>query len=84
MQIIKQFEDKDFFERYYYLALEKEELENGYWFWGLDSDGDLCCKCSDFLDPDSWYHYNELSFYKTNIKDMRKIVKEFGHLLVFI
>jgi len=86
MKIIKQFDDWDFFERHHYLAYEDEELARGYWRWGLGDDGDLYCQCYSFESPDEWYLYSEECYpgqLHVLFSDMRKIVKEFGHLVVF-
>jgi hypothetical protein len=86
MNIVKQFDDYVFFKKHFYLAFEDNDPEyiNGSWRWGLGDDGELYCQCSDFEDPKMWYDLSETSFGIKSIREMKKIVKEFGHLLVFV
>lgn len=86
MKIIKQFDDYEFFERHHYLEFEDEELKTGFWRWGLGDDGNLYCQCYGFDNPKYWYFYEEKCYegrYHLLFSEMRKIVKEFGHLVVF-
>jgi len=87
MNIIKQFDDPHFFERHYYLAFEDEELKRGFWRWGLGDDGGLYYQCYAAEDPEDWYEYPDGDAYSEKLlvtfDEMRKIVKEFGHLVVF-
>ena len=86
MKIVKQFEDRDFFESEFYLAFENTDGAwiNGHWSWGLGDDGELYCQCTDFERPGDWYDLSETTFGVRSIKQMNKIVKEFGHLLVWL
>lgn len=87
MKIIKEIISQDYYKNYLGdLNFETEEefeeaSKNGYWLWGLGADGDLYCKCSDFEDPNDWYLYDVISC--PPLVEMKKIVKAFGHLLVF-
>ena len=79
MKIVKSFDDHIFFEKTYYLS----DIQ-GQWFCGLSDDGELYCKCpADFKNPEEWYLFEELRF-NINLDDMKRIVKEFGNLLVFL
>jgi len=79
MKIVKSFSDPEFFQKQYHSDIE------GEWFWGLGDDGGLYCKCpADFEDPDRWYSYeHECHPRSFSIRDMKRIVKAFGHLVVF-
>jgi hypothetical protein len=73
MNIVKQFDDHEFFERHHCLAYGDTELTKGYWRWGLGDDGELYCQCSYFNskdnrggyhvewidNPNEWYLYFE-------------------------
>ena len=86
MKIVKEFDHLDFFERHHYLAYDDEELKTGYWRWGLGENGELYCQCSTFDRPNGWYLYEEKCYegqFYVLFSDMRRIVKEFGHLVVF-
>ena len=77
MKIVKSFEDQKFFQRRYRGCNYK-----GGWFWGLGDDGELYCRCTQF-DNNSWHRFDELGIFDPTIEDMKRIVKEFGHLVVF-
>jgi hypothetical protein len=70
MTIIKSFEDKDYAEKYGY----------DHWYWGLGDDGNIYRRANEAY---SWVDMNALvlSLY---LGDMKKLVKEFGHLVVFL
>lgn len=74
MNIIKQFDDHEFFERHHCTEYDDADLAKGYWRWGLGDDGELYCQCSAFIhkamdsrwkvpshfnDPNEWYPYSE-------------------------
>ena len=82
MKIVKSFEDFKFFNKVYE---GPNDPEQEFWKWGLGEDGDLYCQCSDFTDILKWYRYDMLTGIssKVSLRDMRRIVKEFGHLVVF-
>ncbi len=90
MKIVKFFDDFEFYDKTY-------EPLNGvpnnpfrdYWRWGLGDDGELYWQCSDNIDPNKWYWFGTDGTSggiarRLSLRDMKKIVKEFGHLLVFI
>jgi hypothetical protein len=56
-----------------------------HWSWGLGDDGILYCKgqIAGHCFKQTWWPYERMGF-GIPISEMRKIVKEFGHLLVFI
>jgi len=78
MKIVKEFEDKEYFRRNY-------GSENGYWSWGLGDDGEVYFKSSLAGTPGTWYglHTVVASHYIIRLNDMKRIVKQFGHLVVF-
>lgn len=93
MKIIKQFDSNDF-------AIKKSRALLGegrgqtsfwdgtkkepYWIWGLGDDGELYGKGwrQGVYRPD-WTSDDGYDF-SISLDEMRKIVKEFGHLLVFL
>lgn len=84
MNIVKQFDDHEFFERHFYLSYTDEELKKGFWRWGLGDDGELYFQTSAY--DTNWYPYPEEAYSDkllVTFDDMRKIVKQFGHLVVF-
>ena len=84
MKIIKEFEDTTFLDK---PDVSSSTLDNeGHkWIWGLGSDGDLYYRCTKFSKPDTWFvlKYSDVAR-SINIYDMKRIVNEFGHLLVFL
>lgn len=79
MKIVKQFDDPDFINR---ISRDK----SGYWRWGLGDDGKVYCQASYFVSPNEWFRlgYSPMAMDKMCVKDMVRIVKEFGHLLVWL
>jgi hypothetical protein len=73
MKIIKEFQDHDF------LKSAVDTPEDHIWIWGLGDDGWVYYK-SNAYDLDQWSIYG----YSLSLRTMKKIVKEFGHLVVFI
>lgn len=52
--------------------------------WGLSSNGDLCCRgYFAYCSYPNWIQYEHCLF-SISIQEMKKIINEFGHLLVFI
>jgi len=88
MNIIKQFESNEF-------AIKKSAGNiNSFWLWGLGDDGILYGKglfagnylmgeWSPYYLMGEWAPYEVLSF-GIPLSEMKKIVKEFGHLLVWL
>ena len=86
MNIVKQLNDPEFFERHFFMELDDDDLSKGYWIWGLGDDGELYFRCSLFTHGDMWHPYPEEGYSDkllVTFGEMRKIVKEFGHLVVF-
>jgi hypothetical protein len=82
MKIVKELESNKF-------AIKRSPGMNdsnhkAHWSWGLGEDGILYGKgvFSGHSYEDNWYPYHTLSFGIT-ISEMKRIIKEFGHLLVF-
>ena len=87
MKIIKQFESNEW-------AIKRSK---GYtttwdgtgsrprWTWGLGDDGRLYCKgwIAGRSYSQDWYRYEDVSF-GISLDEMKKIIKEFGHWLVWI
>ena len=83
MKIVKQFEDPQFLQKVYHW---RENLSaKDKWAWGLGDDGELYFRCSIFTDFAYWFRFQDRSNVSNylSIKDMKRIVKEFGHLVVF-
>lgn len=55
-----------------------------YWSWGLGDDGVLYGKgqISGYVFTTAWYPYERIGF-GISIREMKRIVKEFGHLLIW-
>lgn len=83
MKIVKQFEDFDFLVKVY----DWRPLDSirDKWVWGLGDDGGLYFQCSLYTEYDSWHTLSKRpsEACKITIKEMNRIVKHFGHLLVF-
>lgn len=84
MNIAKQFED----EEYYRLPGVRPTgiiPPGATWLWGLGEDGQLYYRFVPSDYPDQWYAYQTHAEYlPMSIAQMKKIVNEFGHLLVFL
>lgn len=78
MKIVKQFDDFEYFDYVY----EGYGIR-GFWRWGLGEDGDLYCQSSDFQDPREWNSWSSVNM-PLSLKHMKRLVKEFGDLLVFL
>jgi len=82
VKILKEFEDPSFFSKRYNMVYTPGY---DYWKWGLGEDGNIYCQCSDFIHPNQWYRLAEVgAALDLSISDMKRLVKEFGHLLVFL
>jgi hypothetical protein len=85
MNIVKQFDDRQLFEKQYQDLISDEDLETGYWRWGLGDDGELYCQCSDFEPPNEWFSFSEIgNIGFMSMKTICQIAKEFSHLLVWL
>ena len=81
MKIIKSFPDHDFINS----RLENKDGHFDEWYWGLGNDGELYYRTTENeLHPDQWYAVDYTLSYDIRLKDMKKLVKEFGHLLVWL
>jgi len=80
MKIIKQFQDDELFERKY----SRKSHPNGVWLWGLSENGELCFYCSVYGMPQWMAYSSALGPPILSLKEMMKIVKEFGHLMAFL
>lgn len=82
MKIIKQFDDFAFIEKRY------EDAHEYTWTWGLGDDGELYYHqtCKGKTDLDSWClaTYNHIVMRYVSLQVMKRIIKEFGHLLVWL
>jgi hypothetical protein len=84
MKIIKEFEDDDFFA---HPKISSPEYHGRYtWLWGLGDDGFIYYRSTRFSHPDEWRELssNERIAILVSLKTMKKLVNQFGHLLVFI
>jgi hypothetical protein len=84
MRIVKSFEDHEFLSGMYSWCSE-EELANEHFYWGLGDDGELYLQCTRFSDQTYWHRLGAISNLEDNInlRVMKRIVKEFGHLVIF-
>jgi hypothetical protein len=77
MKIIKQFDDLEYFKkRYKGNKIEADDM----WSWGLGEDGELYCRTTT-ISSKKWLSMSEVAGLVFSIADMKRIVKEFGHLL---
>jgi len=84
MRIVKSFRDNEYLEKVYHW---KDVSPDQFWEWGLGEDGDLYFKCSYAVNPEEWHQFSESGqsvLSHITIRDMKRIVKEFGDLLVFL
>jgi hypothetical protein len=85
MKIIKQFEDREYYRLPGVKPKHKEVEPNATWFWGLGENGYLYYRFIPMSDPDQWFAYqNHADYLPMSVAQMKKIVNEFGHLLVFL
>ena len=76
MNIVKQFHHDTFVTKVY-------DTVEGWWIWGLGEDGKLYFQHSERSNI-VWAPFAGSNLtYWLSIKDMEKIAKEFGHLLIF-
>lgn len=84
MKIVKQFESNDFAKILYKDLYSHIDYKEGapWLIWGLGNDGDL------YVMHGFPYHLKETSSWIVprmyiSILEMKKIIKEFGHLIIF-
>jgi len=70
MKIVKEFYDP--------IYGEKVNCRN--WIWGLGDDGNVYRRISDI---DNWNDINGPLPTKISLREMKMLVKEFGHLVIF-
>ena len=84
MKILKEFEDKQY---YHSTGVRPVGViqSDATWFWGLGEDGQLYYRFVPNDFPGKWYSYQtHAEHLPMSIAQMKKIVSEFGHLLVFL
>lgn len=78
MKIVKSFEDKGYFDDRFSSTRET-------WRWGLGDDGNLYYQYDGGPHSDEWcWFFDPDERWSLSIQDMKRIVKEFGHLLVWL
>ena len=86
MKIIKQFDDFEFFERHYGMDYSDDELGKSFWRWGLGNDGELYYQNNARdSNPKKWLAYPDEAYgmeLLLTFSEMRRLVKEFGHLVI--
>jgi len=70
IKIIKSFSDPEY----------AQQVGCMNWYWGLGDDGNIYRRLHE---QDNWNYIGDL-YLRTNLRDMKLIVKEFGHLLVWL
>jgi hypothetical protein len=86
MKIIKQFDDFEFFCRLYEpLLSDSHDPAKDMWRWGFGDDGQLYYQSTEG-QPKSWYPLRVATNAARilTLQDMKRLVKEFGHLLTFL
>lgn len=91
MKIVKSFSSTDYAikmnNRWIEGSFLRQEILkdlNPFLEWGLSSDGNLCCRgCFGHCNYPAWVHY-EICCFSISLVEMKKIVDQFGHLLIFI
>jgi hypothetical protein len=83
VKIVKEIEDHDFFCN---PQISTPEYRGRYtWYWGLGDNGRIYYRCTRFAAPDEWHSLQDNTGVaaEVSLKTMKKLVKQFGHLLVF-
>jgi hypothetical protein len=83
MKIVKQLDDPE----YFHTVFNRPGGSNEYWKWGLGDDGNVYCTNSVTIAPPAgeWCDLGRLGYCKhLTLKKMKYLIKEFGHLLVFL
>lgn len=83
MKIVKSFDDFEFFNA---VIGGPNDPEKDRWTWGLGDDGELYFQSSDAPRPLFWYSLkdNPSKARIVSLSVMKRLVKEFGHLLVWL
>jgi hypothetical protein len=85
VNIVKEFKDPEFLAVLYNWC-SNEQLFGSNFHWGLGEDGELYCRCDLFIEGKNWIkpHTSRNNFGELiNLKVMKRIVKQFGHLVIF-
>ena len=83
MKIVKEFEDPECLAKIYHWC-SAQELSQEHFYWGLGDDGELYLSCTRFVDQNNWHKLSSIDMRDHfSLKTMKRIVKEFGHLVVF-
>ena len=80
MKIIKSFPDHEFIND----RVENVDGSKSEWYWGFGDDGGLYYRTTEHNLPEQWSAVDYTLGYDIRLKDMKKLVKEFGHLLVWL
>lgn len=84
MKIVKQFEDDDFLRKVYSWREPHEFNDQDKFIWGLGEDGNLYFKCTRFNPGDAWNTFKTVAVADhLTLKEMKRLIKEFGHLVIF-
>ena len=83
MKIIKSFDDFEFFDQ---MVEGPNDSQKDRWTWGLGDDGDLYFQWTESTDSFKWRAFkNAIAAHRhLSLRVMKRLVKEFGHLLVFL
>lgn len=81
MKIVKQFDDPVYFHR----CFHRPPAEGEYYRWGLGDDGLVYyCDSMDRGYPPGFWSKIVRPGQTITMRDMKLLIKEFGHLLVWI
>jgi hypothetical protein len=84
MKVVKEFSDPLFLEKPS-ISSPDAEIEGHRWIWALGDDGELYYRCTKFSRPSEWYCFKNSDIARfVTVSDMKRIVSEFGHLLIFL
>lgn len=79
MKIVKQFQDDEYLREHYH---HRDTPPEYYWLWGLGQDGEVYYQTHN---NGYWVRLDQsLGKLPVRLHTMVKIVKEFGHLAVFV
>lgn len=83
MKIIKSFDDFEFFDK---VVGGSNDPQRDMWTWGLGDDGELYFQWTEASDSFAWRSFeNATAAHRhLSLRVMKRLVKNFGHLLVFL
>lgn len=83
MKIVKSFDDFEYYNKVYD---GPNDPSKDRWTWGLGDDGEIYWQSSDELDPFKWHLLKGAGWTRhyLSLRVMKRLVKEFEHLLVFL